>query len=221
MPNKKLDALCSDLHHAVRLGRSGLIPLAGFALCGEKSDNNFLELANMKSSKVEKRKDGRARLKSPHARRGLTSSLDDVLAYQLRRAQEASFAAFAGRAGESTIWPGWYALLTIIRDNPGMTQTELSKSSGRDKSTLTTSLRELDRKGLIVRDRDPNDQRRVRLSLSPEGETHLEALRAHAVAHDAQFEAIVGAENRAALLIILKDIAEQFTRFAETLASRS
>jgi len=118
------------------------------------------------------------------------------------------------------IWPGWYALLTIVHDNPGITQTELSKASGRDKSTLTTSLRELFRKGLLVRDRDPEDQRRIRLSLSREGEAHLETLRAHAEAHDAQFEAIVGAENRAALLAILKDIAEQFTRFAEAPASR-
>jgi len=175
----------------------------------------------MKSSAAEKRTNGRARLKSPLAPPGLTRSLDEVLAYQLRRAQEAAFAAFARRAGESAIWPGWYALLTILHDNPGITQTELSKASGRDKSTLTTSLRELGRKGLLVRDRDPEDQRRVRLSLSPEGETHLEELRVHAEAHDAQFEAIVGAENRVALLAILKDIAEQFTRFAEPPASRS
>lgn len=174
----------------------------------------------MKSARTEKRTGGRARLKSPIAHRKLTRSLDEVLAYQLRRAQEASFAAFARRVGESSIWPGWYALLVIIHDNPGITQTELSKASGRDKSTLTTSLRELNRSGLLVRHRDAEDQRRVRLSLSPEGESHLEALRAHAKAHDTEVEAIVGRENREALIAILKDIADQFTRFGEAPAER-
>ncbi|NOW47663.1 DNA-binding MarR family transcriptional regulator [Novosphingobium sp. SG751A] len=169
---------------------------------------------------MAKRPASRARLKSPQAHNELTKSLDGVLAFQLRRAQEASFAAFAQKVGESDIWPGWYALLTIVHNNPGISQTELSKASGRDKSTLTASLRELSRKGLIVRDRDPEDQRRIRLSLSQEGESHLQTLRAHAEAHDAQFEAIVGQENRGALLAILKDIADQFTRFAEPTATR-
>jgi len=174
----------------------------------------------MKSSRDEKGQDDQLQVTHPRPVRSLTRSLEDALAYQLRRAQEASFAAFARRVGESAIWPGWYTLLAIIHDNPGISQTELSNASGRDKSTLTTSLRELDRKGLLVRHRDTKDQRRVRLSLSPDGEAHLDALRAHAEAHDAQFDAIVGPSDRKALLVTLKDIADQFIRYGETSGER-
>jgi DNA-binding MarR family transcriptional regulator len=76
-----------------------------------------------------------------------TEGLSNVIGYHLRIAQEASFAAYARRVGDTHIWPGWYSLLRIIHDNPGINQTELSIAAGRDKSTLTASLRELGKQG--------------------------------------------------------------------------
>ncbi|NOW47768.1 DNA-binding MarR family transcriptional regulator [Novosphingobium sp. SG751A] len=68
--------------------------------------------------------------------------------------------------GEIHIWPGWYALLRIIHDNPGINQTELSAASGRDKSTLTASLRELGKADLVLRERDEMNRRNFRLALT-------------------------------------------------------
>lgn len=61
------------------------------------------------------------------------------LAFHLRRAQDASFAAFARRMDDDHIWPGRFALLMNVHENPGINQTSLSRAVGRDKSTLTTS----------------------------------------------------------------------------------
>ncbi len=102
-----------------------------------------------------------------------TRGFDNVVAYHLRRAQEASFAAFVRRVGDDHIWPGWYSLLKIIHDNPGINQTELSQATGRDKSTLTASLRELDKAGMVVRMRDEGDRRNFRIYLSEQGENYL------------------------------------------------
>lgn len=137
-----------------------------------------------------------------------TRNLDDVLAFQLRRAQEASHAAFARRVGDSSIWPGWYALLVIIRDNPGINQTDLSKASNRDKSTLTASLRELSKAGLLERVRDGSDRRSFRLSLSASGVAYLAELEVHALAHDRQIDSIVGQDKREELVRLLETLAK-------------
>lgn len=134
-------------------------------------------------------------------------SLEQELAYQLRRAQEASFAAFARRVGGKGIWPGWYALLAIIGDNPGINQRDLSRAVGRDKSTLTASLRELTKAGLIERERDEADQRSFRIRLSSTGAAHLAELEDHARAHNRQVDLIIGADNKDRLLNMLRDLA--------------
>lgn len=141
-----------------------------------------------------------------------TLGLANVIAYHLRLAQEASFAAYARRVGDTHIWPGWYALLRIIHDNPGINQTELSLAAGRDKSTLTTSLRELGKAGLVEKTRDNQDRRNFRLSLSVKGEEQLTQLEAHALAHDAEIDRIVGSDRRAMFLDILKRLAGELAR---------
>lgn len=146
------------------------------------------------------------------ADRSPTRKLDGLLAYQLRRAQEASFAAFSRRVGDSHIWPGWFALLAVIHDNPHINQTALSIASGRDKSTLSASLRQLVKEGLVSRKRDPSDARSYALTLTPVGESQLSELRTHARAHDRRLDEIVGAENRSVLVEILRSLADELTR---------
>lgn len=140
-----------------------------------------------------------------------TRGLDNVIAYHLRRAQEASFSAFVRRVGDDHIWPGWYSLLKIIHDNPGINQTELSQAIGRDKSTLTASLRELDKAGMVLRVRNEDDRRNFRIYLSEHGESYLGELDAHAKDHDREIDRLVGNENRELVLSILKEISSKLS----------
>ncbi|EGX99483.1 transcriptional regulator, MarR family [Nitrospirillum viridazoti Y2] len=169
-------------------------------------------MSNQKRDQVKPRK-GKTDRQSGNAagNEQWTRSLDNIVAYQLRRAQEASFSAFSRRVGDAHIWPGWYSLLKILNDNPGINQTELSQATGRDKSTLTTSLRELDKAGMIVRVRDENDRRNLCLSLSENGQFHLKELDEHAKEHNREIDIIVGADNRETLLSILKKISEDLS----------
>ncbi|WP_245614953.1 MarR family winged helix-turn-helix transcriptional regulator [Muricoccus aerilatus] len=134
--------------------------------------------------------------------------LTDTIGFHLRLAQEASFAAFARRnAGSdgagSGLKPGRFAILAMIRENPGLSQTALGLAVGRDKSTLTPALAELERCGLVRRDRGA-DRRSYALSLTPAGEAALTALSRHAEAHDRALDRLVGAEHRAAFLDTLR-----------------
>jgi DNA-binding MarR family transcriptional regulator len=130
--------------------------------------------------------------------------LTDTLGFQLRLAQEAAFAAFARRAGDAGLRPGRYALLTLIAENPRLSQSALSAAAGRDKSTMTPAIADLDRRGLVRRVRSEHDRRSYALSLTSKGEAVLRKLRAHAEAHDRMLDALVGPKDRPAVMAALR-----------------
>jgi DNA-binding MarR family transcriptional regulator len=134
--------------------------------------------------------------------------LETALGFHLRLAQAASFRSFKRHAGIRNLRPGWYAVLSLIGDNPGITPAMLSRASGRDKSTITPVLRHLLRMKLVSREEVPMDRRSYALSLTPAGAKALAHLRAAAIAHDRQLDAIVG-EQKAALLEVLRRIVAE------------
>lgn len=133
--------------------------------------------------------------------------LGDLIGFHLRRAQTASFQAFARRVGRTDLSPGTFALLTLIQHNPGISQTALSHADGRDKSSLTPALNALARRGLILRQRLPRNRRTYALSLTPAGGRVLAALSRHAEAHDRDLDRIVGQTRKAELVRLLRRIA--------------
>lgn len=137
--------------------------------------------------------------------------LAELIGFHLRKAQNASFQAFARRVGQTDLSPGTFALLTLIRHNPGISQTALSRADGRDKSSLTPALAALERRGLILRQRLANNRRTYALSLTPVGGRALAELARHAEAHDRSLDRIVGLQRKAGLIRLLRRIALELT----------
>ena len=52
-----------------------------------------------------------------------------------------------------------YIVLSALHKTPGLTQIELGKALGLDKSTLMSQLDRLEQTGLVVRRHDPRDRR--------------------------------------------------------------
>ena len=123
--------------------------------------------------------------------------------FNLRMAQEASFGAFSRRSREIGENPGRFATLTLISENPGISQTTLSRATGRDKSSMTPVLEDLVRRGLVQRARMDGDRRSYRLKLTPAGTRTLAKLTACARAHEKNLDRIIGAD-RARLIKVLK-----------------
>jgi DNA-binding MarR family transcriptional regulator len=138
----------------------------------------------------------------------LDEDLVGNIAFLLRRAQEASFSSYARLAGQRGLRPGHYAVLRLIHEQPGISQTDLSQQVGRDKTTMTPILQDFERKGLIRREVDPNDGRGRLVSLLPKGEAHLAELRACAEAHDNRMNQIVGADKDALMTILRRVIGQ-------------
>jgi DNA-binding MarR family transcriptional regulator len=137
----------------------------------------------------------------------LPDAFATLIGYHLRLAQEASFQAIRKGAGKSDLRPGWYTILTILSDNPGLTPTELSRLCGRDRSTLSSTLKGLSARGFITRRGSPDDQRSYSVRLTAAGETMLRKLRTIAKAHDARLDAIVG-KDKPRLIAVLRRITE-------------
>ena len=132
--------------------------------------------------------------------------LDDLIGFHLRLAQNVSFRAFKRLTGEAKLRPGWFAVLTLIERNPGITPMALARASGRDKSTITPIIRDLLHESLVRRRDIPSDRRSYSLFLTPKGEEKLAHLGACAAQHDRDLDAIVG-DRKAELLRLLRAVA--------------
>lgn len=135
--------------------------------------------------------------------------LANWVGFHLRLAQTASFQAFAQEARAVDLSPGRFATLMLIGRNPGISQTALAAANGRDKSTLTPILEDLERRGLIVREKMKTDRRSYQLSLTEAGKKMLDQLTVCAKRHDDNLDRIIGAKDRVKFLKILQKISAE------------
>ena len=133
--------------------------------------------------------------------------LDNFIGFHLRLAQDASFRAFARHSGVKDLRPGRFAAMMVIHNNPGITQSALSRTIARDKSSVTPLIQELERRGLVKRVPSATDRRSVALTLTRSGETMLRKLLVHAAEHDRKLDAIVGT-RKPEFIRLLKRIAD-------------
>lgn len=132
--------------------------------------------------------------------------------FHLRLAQTASFQAFVQEAREIDLSPGRFATLMLIGRNPGISQTALATANGRDKSTLTPILEDLERRGFILREKMKTDRRSYQLTLTDAGKKMLDQLTVCAKRHDDNLDRIIGPKDRAKFLKILQKIAAEIGR---------
>lgn len=142
------------------------------------------------------------------------AAFTEVLGYHLRIAQEASFQAIRQAAG-TELKPGWYTILTILAETGGLTPSELSRRCGRDRSTLTATLKALSGRGLIERRRNPDDQRSYHVILTPAGVAMQDRLHEVALRHDRRLDEIVG-PDKAVVLAALRRIVVGLGPAADT-----
>jgi DNA-binding MarR family transcriptional regulator len=107
------------------------------------------------------------------------------------------------------------AMYTLRRE-PGMPMKELAEELGMTPPSVTTLTRRLVELRLLQREADPNDSRRVLLTLTAEGATLLDSMHA---AHVSRFEHLLGAlsnEERAQFLDLMERAVVTLERTAGT-----
>jgi DNA-binding MarR family transcriptional regulator len=136
--------------------------------------------------------------------------LDGYIGFRLRMAQETALRAFIASSRQPDFKPGRFAALMVVRLNPGISQIEVCRAIGRDKSTISPLIRELEEEGLILREASVTDRRSVTLRLTSSGEVALDELSKHTEAHDRRLDEVVG-EAKPQLIAILRKIAAAMT----------
>lgn len=93
---------------------------------------------------------------------------------------------------------GQAALLAQIRNHPQLGVRELATREGISAPSMTRYLDRLEKAGLIVRARSPQDARRIRLALTPKGVRVLRSVRRRRTAWLAErLEGLGPADQRA------------------------
>ena len=109
---------------------------------------------------------------------GPRPAIDSEITWLLHRAAQRMRAATGETAEKHGLTLRDYIVLSALHKSPGLTQGELGKTLGLDKTTLMSQLDRLERSGLVVRHSDPRD-RRLRIPVITEDG---EALRAKVAA---------------------------------------
>lgn len=97
--------------------------------------------------------------------------LDLQLCFPLYAASRAVTRAYAPLLEPHGLtYPQYLTMLALWSGPPRATVGELGRRLRLDSGTLTPLLKRLEGAGLVVRERDPDDERRVQISLTPAGE---------------------------------------------------
>jgi DNA-binding MarR family transcriptional regulator len=130
--------------------------------------------------------------------------LDGHLGYFLRRIQVWVFQDFLKTLSKLDVRPAQYSVLAVIEANPGLSQSDLADFLGIERARLVRMLDRLEKRGLAKRKASPRDRRSHALFLTAEGQKALKRIKAVAVQHEANLTEKLGAENRKAMIEVLR-----------------
>ena len=126
--------------------------------------------------------------------------------FMLRLAQLKFFEGFYESFAELGITPASYAILTIIRDNPGVPPSTLASLLRLKLPNLIKILNEYESSGLIKRNRSKSDRRGVELVLTPKGTKLIQDATRMTEPYNKRMLAALSTAEQATLLELLNRI---------------
>lgn len=140
------------------------------------------------------------------ARPTLGPGPDSEVTWLLHRAAQRLRAETGGAARAHGRTLRDHIVLSALHKSPGLTQVELGRALGMDKTTLTAELDRLEQAGLVERSVDPRDRRARVLGLTAAGEEVREAVAADAEQAEAAALGAFSGEEVATLRRILVEL---------------
>jgi len=91
------------------------------------------------------------------------------LGYQIRYAYRAFVKALAEELGPHRVTTSQWSALRVLWQNEGLSQVQLAQRMMVEKASLTPVLAAMEAGGLITRSRNPDDKRKISISLTVAG----------------------------------------------------
>jgi len=136
----------------------------------------------------------------------LTSRLDDLIGYNLRRASALMMSDFGDMFAKTFLRPTSFSVACVIDEQPGITSAEICRLLGLQRANIVALLAELDEHDIILRRDDEEDKRIQRLYLNPERRSELASWRGMAAQHEERMLARLSAQERSLFLDMLRRI---------------
>lgn len=134
--------------------------------------------------------------------------LEQQAGHLLRRAHQRHAAIFQGLIGDSQLTALQFAALVRLRDLGEVSQNQLGRLTAMDAATMQGVIKRLAARGLIVRRPDPDDRRRLILSLSDAGRDLVTDVVANGIRITEETLAPLSAAEQRVFLQLLAKIAE-------------
>lgn len=136
------------------------------------------------------------------------SDLSQSPSHLLHRALQLCLDIYAEEAAEIGLTQRQYAVLEATAQHQGLTQTELVKATGIDRSTLADLVSRLITKGYLERERSTLDARAKAVRLSPSGQEALEKARPCVINADKRLLSMLPKTRRQNLIEILQHLSQ-------------
>lgn len=135
---------------------------------------------------------GRRRKKASGSR---SDAIDKSVIHLLHRASQRASEIFAHETRDFDLTARQYAVMTTVAQHEGLSQTDLVRLTGIDRSTLADVVQRLLKRGVIQRERTMQDGRTYAVSLSQEGRDLLDSIKPYARRADRLVLACLGEED--------------------------
>ncbi len=147
--------------------------------------------AGQRGRKRKKTSDGRA------------DPIDRSIIHLLHRASQRASEIFAQETRDFDLTARQYAVIITVSQHEGLSQTDLVRLTGIDRSTLADVVQRLLKRGFIQRERTMQDGRTYAVSLSADGRELLETIKPHARRADRLVLACLGEQDGKAAAVTL------------------
>jgi len=125
----------------------------------------------------------------------------------MHRALQLALDIYSDEAGPDGLTQRQFAVLEAVSQKSGLTQTELVRATGIDRSTLADLVSRMTTKGLLDREKSTLDARAKAVRLSEQGQTALDAARPRVEAADKRIMALLPKGKRDGFLDLLAELA--------------
>jgi DNA-binding MarR family transcriptional regulator len=132
----------------------------------------------------------------------------DLVGYNMKRAYMRIHADFTATLEGLGLRQRTFSVLSLVVQNDGISQSDVARMLGIERSGTVVIVDELEDRGLISRDKVPGDRRAWALTPTDLGRALYETARARIAAHEEALLSGFSATERTALLAFLKRIHE-------------
>ncbi|MEM8772128.1 MAG: MarR family winged helix-turn-helix transcriptional regulator [Pseudomonadota bacterium] len=142
-------------------------------------------------------------------------SLQKSPGHLLRRAQQYAHDLYSKEVGTSGPTPRQFEVLHVVAQNEGLSQTDLVKHTGIDRSTLADMIARMIKKGLLSRKRTKEDARANAVSITAAGKRMLKGAESKVNKSDNAVLAVLPKTQQSAFMKALTAYAEALDKMED------